>query len=67
MVVMDVNRRVERIVSGCCLIDHMSENGDISIDLPEKFTTLMEGYQITAKRKQLQTLKQIKNKIKKKT
>ena len=37
----------------------MSENGDISFDLHEDFPTLMKGYQITAKRKRLRTLKQI--------
>ena len=54
-----MNRRLERIERGYCLIDHVSENGDISIDLHENFPTLMKGYQITAKRKRLRTLKQI--------
>ena len=38
---------------------HVSENGDLYIDLDENFPTLMKGYQITAKRKRLRTLKQI--------
>ena len=58
-VVMEVNRRLERISSGYCWIDHVSENGDLSIDLQENFPTLMKGYQITARRKKLRTLKQI--------
>ena len=58
-VVLEVNRSLERIESGICTIDHVSENGDISIDLHEDFPTLMKGYQITAKRKRLRTLKQI--------
>ena len=29
-------------------IDHVSENGDISVDLHENFPTLMKGYRITA-------------------
>ena len=37
----------------------MSENGDISMNLHEEFPTLMKGYQITAKRKWLRTLKEI--------
>ena len=56
---MEVNRRLERISSGYCWIDHVSENGDLSIDLHENFPTLMKGYQVTAKRKRLRTLKQI--------
>ena len=58
-VVMDVNRRLETIESADCFIDHVSENGDLSIDLHENFPTLMKGYQITARRKKLRTLKQI--------
>ena len=58
-VVMEVNRRLERISSGYCWIDHVSENGDLSIELHENFPTLMKGYQVTAKRKRLRTLKQI--------
>ena len=58
-VVLEVNRSLERVECGICTIDHVSENGDISIDLHEDFPTLMKGYQITAKRKRLQTLKQI--------
>ena len=53
-----MNRSLERIESGYCLIDHVGENG-ISIDLYENFPTLMKSYQISAKRKQLRTLKQI--------
>ena len=58
-VVMEVNRRLEKIEHGDCWMDHVSENGDISIDLHESFPTLMKGYQVTAKRKKLRTLKQI--------
>ena len=58
-VVLEVNRSLERVERGICTIDHVSENGDISIDLHEDFPTLMKGYQITAKRKRLRTLKQI--------
>ena len=43
-VVMDVNRRLEKIESGYCLIHHVCEYGDISIDLHENFPTLMKGY-----------------------
>ena len=32
-VVLEVNRSLESIESGICTIDHVSENGDISIDL----------------------------------
>ena len=58
-VVMEVNRRLKRIECGTCTFDHVSENGDISIKLHEEFPTLMKGYQITAKRKWLRTLKEI--------
>ena len=58
-VVLKVNRSLERVECGICTIDHVSENGDISIDLHEDFPTLMKGYQINANRKQLRTLKQI--------
>ena len=58
-VVLEVNRILERVESGIFNINHVSENGDISIDLHEDFFTLMKGYQITNKRKRLQTLKQI--------
>ena len=58
-VVMDVNRKLERIKSGICTIDHINENGDISIRLHERFPTLMKGYQITARRKRISTLKQL--------
>ena len=51
-VVLEVNRSLERIESGMCTIDHMS-------DLHKDFLNLMKGYQITAKRKRLRTLKQI--------
>ena len=57
--VQEIKRRLERIENGTCTINHVSENGNISIDLHEQFTTLRKGYQITAKRKRLQTLKQI--------
>ena len=56
---MEVNRSLERIECGICTIGHVSENGDISMDLHEDFPTLMKGYQITAKRKRLRTLKEI--------
>ena len=58
-VVLEVNRSLERVERGICTIDHVSENGTISNDLHEDLPTLMKGYQITAKRKQLRTLKQI--------
>ena len=58
-VVLEGNRSLERIESGICNIDHVSENGDIFIYLHEDFSTLMKGYQITAKRKRLWPLKQI--------
>ena len=57
--VVSMNRRLERIESGYYLINHLSENVDISIDLHENIPTLMKGYQITAKGKQLWILKQI--------
>ena len=38
---------------------HVTENGDISIDLHENFPTLMKGYQITAQMKLLRMLKQL--------
>ena len=44
-------RSLERIKSGICTIDYVSENGDISINLHKEFPTLIKGYQITAKRK----------------
>ena len=47
------------IESGICTIDHVSENEDKSIVLYEDYPTLMKGYQITAKKKRLHTLKQI--------
>ena len=56
-VLLEVNRSLEKIESGICTIDHVSENGDISIDLHEESPTLMKGYQITTKRKRLQKLK----------
>ena len=56
---MDVNRRLKRKESGYCLVDHVSENGYISTDLHISFPILIKGYQITANRKQLRTLKQI--------
>ena len=56
---MDVNRRLETIESADCFIDHVSENEDLSIDLHKNFPPLMKGYQITARRKKLRTLKQI--------
>ena len=46
---------MERVELEICTIDHVSENGNISIDLHEDFPTLMKGYQITAKRKRLRT------------
>ena len=58
-VVVELNRNLEKIVSGNCTIDHVSANGDITFDLNEDFPTLMKGYKITAKRKRLRTLKQI--------
>ena len=58
-VVIELNRRLESIECGTCTIDHVSENGDISIKLHEEFPTLLKGYQITAKRKRLRTLKEI--------
>ena len=58
-VVLVTNRKLGEIDSGSCTIDHVSPNGDISIDLHEKFPTLMKGYKILAKRKRLRTLKQI--------
>ena len=56
---MEVNGRLERKECGTCTIDHVSENGDISINLHEEFPILMKGYQITAKRKRLWTSKEI--------
>ena len=58
-VVQEIKRRLETIENGTCTINHVSENGNISLDLHEEFPTLRKGYRITAKRKQLQTLKQI--------
>ena len=58
-VVLEVNKSLERVESGICTIDHVSENADVSIDLHEDFPTLMKGYQITVKRKRLRTMKQI--------
>ena len=59
-IAMDVNRRLETIESGYCLIDYVSEKGDISIDLHGNFPTLIKkGYQITAKKTRLRILKQI--------
>ena len=56
---MKVNRSLERIECGICTIGNVSEIRDISIDLHEEFPTIMKGYQITTKRKRLQTLKEI--------
>ena len=42
-VALEVNRSFERIESGNSPIVHVSENGDISIDLSEYFPTLMKG------------------------
>ena len=50
---------MERIENGYCWIEHVSENGDLCIDLHGNFPTLMKGYQVTAKRKRIRTLKQI--------
>ena len=58
-VVQEINKRFERIESGTCTLNMLSENGDISIDLHEDFPTFLKGYQILAKRKSLRTLKQI--------
>ena len=32
-VVLEINRSLDRVESGICTIDHVSENGDISIVL----------------------------------
>ena len=48
-VVMDVNGKLESIESGHCLIDHVSENRDISIDLHE---TSCQKYELANKTKQ---------------
>ena len=58
-VVQEIKRRLERIENGTCTINHVSENGNISIDLHEQFSTLRKVYQITAIQKQLETFKQI--------
>ena len=55
---MNVNRKLERIESGFSIIDHVAQNGDILIDLQERFPTLSTGYQVYARRKQISTLKQ---------
>ena len=47
--VIEVNRRLERIECGTCTIDHVSENGDISINLNEEFPTWMKDNQKSSK------------------
>ena len=42
-----------------CTIDHVSENGDIFIDIHEDFPCLIKGNQIIRNKKGLRTLKQI--------
>ena len=44
---------------GTCTIENINENGNIMIDLFENLPTVLKGYQITAKRRNLTTLKQI--------
>ena len=39
-VVLATNRKLGKIDSGSCIIDHVSQNGDISIELHEDFPTL---------------------------
>ena len=58
-VVQEIRRRLDQVDNGTCTINHVSENGNITIDLHEEFPTLRKGYTITAERKQLRTLKQI--------
>ena len=56
---IDVNKKLERIQRGFCQIEHVCMDGSLSIELHERFPTLRKGYQITARRKQIVTLKEI--------
>ena len=58
-VVTELQRRFQMVENGTCSIENINENGNIMIDLFENLPTVLKGYQITAKRRNLRTLKQI--------
>lgn len=58
-VVSKINNRLQSIENAICSINEIDENGNIIIYLFDEFPTLWQEFKITAKRKQLRTLKQI--------
>ena len=59
LVVMVLKTRLNTITHGYCHIENIDQNGNIILDLNERFPTLMKHYQIIARRRKLRTLKQI--------
>ena len=59
LVVMELKTRLNTITDGYCHIENIDQNGNIILDLNERFPTLMKHYQIIARRRKLRTLKQI--------
>ena len=58
-VVTELLRRFQLLEDATCSIENINENGNIMMDLLEHLPTVMKGYQITAKRRNLRTLKRI--------